>query len=624
MVKTSRGTTQGEPLSMKIFAMVMTTLLKEVDAGKPVMMIDPRFADNITLMAPPAECFAHAIKIENALKPAGMHMQQRKFEVLLRNSVNGADTVLTMTTATQRGYKVCVGFSACGSPVGPPGYCIEAVKKTVDKACVSLDRIRDLANFQGQDSALSKQNANVLMRYCVAPAALVHILRCTPPDFTKASMATFDRKVEETVLAILGAQNSVGNNDERSKFNERLHLDAVSGGGGFTSCVDLAESAYIGSIALTMSQAVGMLPANTQLEAAFPHAKKLIDNGVLHAAEGLKDMTLRDFAKDPCLKVQKTLTMARREARFKKVLDGGSPQSNANLYSQASAEASAFLTVVPGSNKALQLNNAEFTTAASKWLGISTTTALFSGRPPDCNAINCLACRPLPAPNAAPPQAGVVHQPVYILKNETAGCSHALSCRGGGRGGVGGKTKGARHHSVNSAIELTLRLNAKRPSGVTMSIAHEPSLFDVAEPKAANPKKQRGDISVSDLHGNITVIDTTVALANASSLPAAATTAGTAATKRVKDKIAKYSNAWKLNDGVKLVVAAIESGGRWDMGFIGYIKGYIKAAHPDDTKSFVYQLKAATQRISIALQRSTARAILEMNRRAMTYPGTTI
>ena len=217
-----------------------------------------------------------------------------------------------------------------------------------------------------------------------------------------------------------------------------------------------------------------------------------------------------------------------------------------------------------------------------------------------------------------------MHQPVYILKNETAGCSHALSCRGGGRGGVGGKTKGARHHSVNSAIELTLRLNAKRPSGVTMSIAHEPSLFDVAEPKAANPKKQRGDISVSDLHGNITVIDTTVALANASSLPAAATTAGTAATKRVKDKIAKYSNAWKLNDGVKLVVAAIESGGRWDVGFIGYIKGYIKAAHPDDTKSFVYQLKAATQRISIALQRSTARAILEMNRRAMTYPGTTI
>ena len=43
-----------------------------------------------------------------------------------------------------------------------------------------------------------------------------------------------------------------------------------------------------------------------------------------------------------------------------------------------------------------------------------------------------------------------------------------------------------------------------------------------------------------------------------------------------------------------------------------------------NTKAFVFQLKAAAQRISVALQRSKALAILEMNRRAMTYPGTTI
>ena len=37
-----------------------------------------------------------------------------------------------------------------------------------------------------------------------------------------------------------------------------------------------------------------------------------------------------------------------------------------------------------------------------------------------------------------------------------------------------------------------------------------------------------------------------------------------------------------------------------------YLKTYIKAAHPDDTKAFVFQLKAAAQRVSVALQRSTA------------------
>ena len=53
------------------------------------------------------------------------------------------------------------------------------------------------------------------------------------------------------------------------------------------------------------------------------------------------------------------------------------------------------------------------------------------------------------------------------------------------------------------------------------------------------------------------------------------------ATKRVKDKIAKFSNARKLNDGVMLVVAAIQSGGRWDAGFIGYVNSRpLRSASP--------------------------------------------
>ena len=90
---------------------------------------------------------------------------------------------------------------------------------------------------------------------------------------------------------------------------------------------------------------------------------------------------------------------------------------------------------------------------------------------------------------------------------------------------------------------------------------------------------------------------------------------------RVAHKTAKYNAAWDLHGNVTLVVAAIETGGRWSPGFTDYLKTYIKAAHPDDTKAFVFQLKAAAQRVSVALQRSTALAILEMNRRAKTYPS---
>ena len=96
---------------------------------------------------------------------------------------------------------------------------------------------------------------------------------------------------------------------------------------------------------------------------------------------------------------------------------------------------------------------------------------------------------------------------------------------------------------------------------------------------------------------------------------------GAAAAKRTAEKLAKYDQNWTLHNGVKLVVATIESSGRWSPDLVDYLKAYIKAAHPDDTKLFVYKLKAAAQRISVALQRSTALAILEMNRRATAYPS---
>lgn len=201
------------------------------------------------------------------------------------------------------------------------------------------------------------------------------------------------------------------------------------------------------------------------------------------------------------------------------------------------------------------------------------------------------------------------------------GCSHALSCRGGGRNGVAGRVKGGRHNSINQALEMALRYSASRPDGSAVTIGHEPMLLDFADPKQADPKKQRGDISVVSPDGSVSIIDTTVALVSVSSVPTAETVSGAAAAKRTAEKLAKYDRNWTLHNGVKLVVATIESSGRWSLDLVDYLKAYLKAAHPDDTKLFVYKLKAAAQRISVALQRSTALAILEMNRRATAYPS---
>ena len=69
-----------------------------------------------------------------------------------------------------------------------------------------------------------------------------------------------------------------------------------------------------------------------------------------------------------------------------------------------------------------------------------------------------------------------------------------------------------------------------------------------------------------------------------------------------------------------LLVPKAAAGGRWHPDLSTFIKRYIKASCGDDIKTYVYKLKATKQRVSVALRRSTSRAIMEMQRRAKAYP----
>ena len=51
------------------------------------------------------------------------------------------------------------------------------------------------------------------------------------------------------------------------------------------------------------------------------------------------------------------------------------------------------------------------------------------------------------------------------------------------------------------------------------------------------------------------------------------------------------------------------------------VKRYIKASCGNDVKTYVHKLKATTQRVSVALRRTTSCALMEMERRAKAYPS---
>ena len=97
--------------------------------------------------------------------------------------------------------------------------------------------------------------------------------------------------------------------------------------------------------------------------------------------------------------------------------------------------------------------------------------------------------------------------------------------------------------------------------------------------------------------------------------------AGAAADERVKTKMNKYNKNWKLHPGTKITIAAAEAGGRLHPDLIDFIKRYIKASCSDDIMTYVYKLKATMQRISVALRRTTSRALMELERRAKAYPS---
>ena len=70
--------------------------------------------------------------------------------------------------------------------------------------------------------------------------------------------------------------------------------------------------------------------------------------------------------------------------------------------------------------------------------------------------------------------------------------------------------------------------------------------------------------------------------------------------------------------------AAVEAGGRWHPDLTELIKRFFRARCGDGIKTYVYKLKATTQRVSVMLRRTTSSALMEMERRAKAYPSVAV
>ena len=227
-------------------------------------------------------------------------------EVLLRNCVSAADTVATMTKASQLNLKVVSGFRTCGSPVGADNFVAMDALAIIQDACMRAQMLVVLAKTKEADAALSIQAAMTLMRYCINPAALTYLVRTTPPKLINDQLKSFDECIVASVLAITG--HAPGRSVETSKRRfviKRINLDSKLGGLGLPSMCMISPLAYMGSLALTMSVASRVMGAGVDLKTAFPHGHELIEKGIFKDLKSNEGLNMSEFYAAPVLKLQK-------------------------------------------------------------------------------------------------------------------------------------------------------------------------------------------------------------------------------------------------------------------------------------------------------------------------------
>ena len=357
-----RGFDQGGALSMPLFCTCTSEALKAFEANMPDSLLHVRFADDMTNGDRAKSVFAALKEILPALKAIGLDVQPPKCGLYIPATVSQPEVEIAKKLAAEHGIPVVEGVTICGCPFGPPAYCERVAKRVVDDALLRLERIASIVEGDEDPESNSMQQACVLTRFCVVPCVAMHLVRTTPRVLCGGELKCFDEGAKEAVIRFLRIK---GLSAERRKvFNKRFELDLVCGGFGLPSLADLADRAFLGSTALTVSCCPRVF--NRDMALCFPEMTRLIEAGMLSGLPDFAEKKVRDFIEAPALKIQAALTHAGRSERLKEVVALlPDKQDRSNLLSGASAEAAAWLTVVPlWRDKTLVLKNGEF---SAKW-----------------------------------------------------------------------------------------------------------------------------------------------------------------------------------------------------------------------------------------------------------------
>ena len=589
-----------------------------------------RFSDDTYAIGQPKEVFKAVRDIAAAARPVGLEFEPTKSTCFIPPTVCPEARAKSTREANGLKIKVKDGIIACGAAVGTFGFMTSHVKA----AFVSNLKPLELVKNYGLSEALgSRQDSFLLMRYCVCPALYSFLVRTHPPSVTAPLLPQVDVDIERTVCALIDApcEPWADTDGARAKhgFAMRLmRLDLAHGGLGFPSIGEMAGPAYLGSIALAVPICKELLTHYPKVEPispadAFTEAAALLAGGAGAAAgvDSIDDLGVLD---KPRHKLTQQLLHALKEPRFDALIASApDKQTKVLATSFACAEAAAIYTAHPSTDPHhLRVPNHLFSVLVRQHLGFPTTD-FFSGNnhylnPLPGQGLRCIACNPLPNPL----------RPNMLIANDHG--THANSCEWG-LARAGRVQRGYRASNLFARVCFERHLH--QPAGM-WGLIKEPQLarhWKLRNAAAAvDPRIARGDFALVEPGpaGKVTVVDFTVTAPDRENyliqFPNACLTPGHAAEIAAQNKRAEYLAKWDIPaNGTPLVIAAIESTGRWSPETRTLITTFLKKAFPEagpDDHAQHYQYSRALQYVrqcvSVSVRASAADAIVALSERA--------
>jgi hypothetical protein len=598
-IKSKTGVTQGEPFAALLYSTALKEAVDATLAQHPSITVRG-IADDRHFFGPLDDVLAALDTYKIELAKSGQNMQREKTTIYSPQGMQHA-----AAACAARGYAAATGLRVGGAPIGDASYVQSCLAKFVDGVEDKCARIMALFGVQ-KLTGVQTQDFYRILRWCLTPAAINHLLRTVPPDDIRVHAMRFDDVMYKFFIAIIGVDPDDADVNPATPNGDltaaRARLSAAAGGLGITSAASTTTAAYLGSLCLTThyaKQALGDGPVDAaQLANAFPLLATAVRGGNFSAIPNLAGASLPDIAEEQFSRVQRKLT---REVNknaftniFSRVVD---PEAKAWLLS-GQKNGATFLVSYPEFGGGL--SDIQFVTLVKARLGLRVL------KDTGDNPQQCPACSGLKANGS-----GTLRPEMTVLRADGI---HALHCREKGKGGLSGMTSARHQHLKFSVVNIIKRYGSKT------TIVHdtEPVIADFY-PIKDNQPAVRGDIAVTT-NGITTILDTVVSHPHAAREPRVARIPGFAAGAAHLGKMNLYSKTYDIPSG-HMVPLSAETGGHLHDGFKTYIKSIIEAGlavggapeplwTPALRTEFSSRLQTAFVTINLAIARSVAIALI--------------